>query len=268
MSAPLSDRLLRRNATAFIQASQLVQRLKSGTEQHIDAVRRYHFDGGAKVARPELLYPNRIAGGYSIGCEPRGDSSWEIVEELSKHTHTGLFFQAGFDQAFEGARIATEYAPVVQRPLDSTPKMRPPRELKKVRLVFVPNRSKELAAHPFRRRAGRSRTLEPTKKNLVNVNELVFDDRLHFDTRAIWTRCGKQHQWRPMPAIGLNCGALASGHRLHHPAARHVTNQIGPAKQRRCPQPWSDDLCDSVPETYKAGTSLMGSDERQGRKMV
>jgi hypothetical protein len=193
-------------------------------------VRSHNFDSGAEVPGPELLYPKRMRRGYSIGCESPGNSNRQIVEECSKHSHTCLFCQAGLDKAFERARVTTKYAPIVQRPLDSTPKMWTSRQLKKVRLVFVSNRSKKLTAHSFKRRADRPRTLEPTKKNLVNVNELVFDDRLHFNARAIWPRRGKQDQWGPMSAIGLNCGTFTTGHRLRHPATRHVTNQIGPSK--------------------------------------
>jgi hypothetical protein len=181
-----------RSVNAFIQTSQLFQGLISGAEEHVDTVRNYNFDGGAEVPRPELLYPERMRDGYSIGCESLGDSNWEIIEECSKHSHTRLSFQAGLDKAFERARIATKYAPIVQGPLDSTPKMWPSRQLDKVRLVFVPNRSKKLATHCFERIAGGPRTLEPAKKDLVNVDKLVFDDRLHFNARTIGPRYGKQ----------------------------------------------------------------------------
>ena len=75
------------------------------------------------------------------------------------------------------------------------------RRAEKVRLVFVPNRPEELATHRFKRIAGRPRPLEPAKENLVNVDKLVFDDRLHFNARSIGPRRGKQHQCGPMSAI-------------------------------------------------------------------
>jgi hypothetical protein len=87
--------------SAFIQASQVFQGLISGAEEHVDTVHKYNFDGGAEVPRPELLYPKGMRGGYSIGCESLGDSTWEIVEECSKHPHTRLSFQGGLDKAFE-----------------------------------------------------------------------------------------------------------------------------------------------------------------------
>jgi hypothetical protein len=134
--------------------------------------------------------------------------------------------------------------------------------LENVRLVFVPNRSKEFATHCFERIAGGPRTLEPAKKNLVNVNKLVFDDRLHFDSRAIGPWHGKQDQWGPVAAMNLNCSALAAGQRLRHPATRHITDQIGPSKHRRGSQLRSNDRSDCTPETDDVGTSLSALDER------
>ena len=88
MSSSSLHRLPRHSVNAFIQASQLFQGLISGTEEHTDTLRNHNFNGGAEVPRPELPYPKRMNGGYSIGCESLGGSSWEIVEERSKHAHT------------------------------------------------------------------------------------------------------------------------------------------------------------------------------------